>query len=63
MKSTKFILLAVLLVGFIVCGCKKSEPETKGNHATQYTCTMHPEVVQDAPGNCPKCGMKLVEKH
>jgi len=22
---------------------------------------MHPEVVKDAPGDCPKCGMKLVE--
>jgi len=30
--------------------------------ATQYTCPMHPEVVKDAPGNCHKCGMKLVEK-
>ncbi len=28
----------------------------------QYTCPMHPEVVQDAPGNCPKCGMTLVLK-
>lgn len=27
-----------------------------------YTCLMHPEVIQDHPGNCPKCGMKLVEK-
>jgi hypothetical protein len=26
----------------------------------QYTCPMHPEVVMDHPGNCPKCGMKLV---
>ena len=26
---------------------------------TQYTCPMHPEVVQDEPGNCPKCGMAL----
>ena len=25
-----------------------------------YTCPMHPEVVQDKPGNCPKCGMNLV---
>ncbi|MFA6179940.1 MAG: YHS domain-containing protein, partial [Candidatus Methylopumilus sp.] len=26
---------------------------------TSYTCPMHPEVVQDHPGNCPKCGMAL----
>jgi hypothetical protein len=26
----------------------------------KYTCTMHPEIVIDYPGNCPKCGMKLV---
>ena len=26
---------------------------------TECTCPMHPEVVQDAPGSCPKCGMAL----
>jgi hypothetical protein len=26
----------------------------------KYTCPMHPEVVVDHPGNCPKCGMTLV---
>ena len=26
----------------------------------KYTCPMHPEVVMDHPGNCPKCGMTLV---
>jgi Heavy metal binding domain len=26
----------------------------------KYTCIMHPEVITDHPGNCPKCGMKLV---
>ncbi len=25
----------------------------------QYTCPMHPEIVEDAPGSCPKCGMAL----
>ncbi|MCI0693932.1 efflux RND transporter periplasmic adaptor subunit [candidate division KSB1 bacterium] len=29
--------------------------------AKKYTCEMHPEVIMDAPGDCPKCGMKLVE--
>ena len=26
---------------------------------TQYTCPMHPEIVQDGPGTCPLCGMAL----
>jgi Cu+-exporting ATPase len=26
---------------------------------TTYTCPMHPEVVSDHPGSCPKCGMAL----
>jgi len=26
----------------------------------KYTCPMHPEVLQDGPGDCPKCGMPLV---
>ena len=30
--------------------------------ATVYTCPMHPEVVSDKPGQCPKCGMTLVVK-
>jgi Cu+-exporting ATPase len=33
-------------------------PETHGEIIT-YTCPMHPEVVQDHPGTCPKCGMAL----
>lgn len=26
---------------------------------TRYTCPMHPEIVRDAPGSCPICGMAL----
>src|SRR6185295_7122206 len=26
----------------------------------RYICPMHPEVMQDGPGDCPKCGMALV---
>ena len=30
--------------------------------AVVYTCKMHPEVISDKPGKCPKCGMDLVKK-
>jgi Cu+-exporting ATPase len=39
------------------------EPEPESEPAAvagaTYTCPMHPEVRQDHPGNCPKCGMTL----
>jgi len=31
-------------------------------HDVEYTCPMHPEVVQIGPGSCPKCGMALEPK-
>jgi hypothetical protein len=33
-----------------------------GIAAETYTCTMHPEVITNEPGKCPKCGMDLVKK-
>ena len=30
--------------------------------STTYACPMHPEVQQNKPGKCPKCGMELVPK-
>ena len=36
-----------------------SQPEQLATAGTIYTCPMHPEVRQDHPGNCPKCGMTL----
>jgi len=30
-----------------------------GSRGGEYTCPMHPEVVRDGPGDCPKCGMAL----
>ncbi len=37
----------------------QSDQTDKADEADSYTCPMHPEVVQDHPGNCPKCGMAL----
>ncbi|PKA43367.1 heavy metal translocating P-type ATPase (plasmid) [Rhizobium sullae] len=57
---------------FCSAGCKakfEADPETYRHgkrlaqkpmpKGTQYTCPMHPEVVSDHPGDCPKCGMAL----
>jgi len=41
---------------------REEKKEQKPQGKTIYTCPMHPEVQQDHPGNCPKCGMALEPK-
>ena len=38
---------------------RATPPPTSLPASTTYTCPMHPEVVQQGPGACPKCGMAL----
>ncbi|MCX6545802.1 MAG: heavy metal translocating P-type ATPase [Acidobacteria bacterium] len=38
---------------------KPAEPLASRRGAGEYTCPMHPEIVKDAPGPCPICGMAL----
>ncbi len=41
-------------------GVPSSAGQAPGLPAKQlYTCGMHPQIIQDHPGNCPICGMKL----
>lgn len=35
-------------------------PHETGDESSIYTCPMHPEIQQQGPGSCPKCGMALV---
>ncbi|MBA3769517.1 MAG: cadmium-translocating P-type ATPase [Blastocatellia bacterium] len=37
----------------------KKETVSAENEGVEYTCPMHPEIVQIGPGSCPKCGMAL----
>jgi RND family efflux transporter MFP subunit len=61
------LLVAAIGLGVFIAGCSR-QPEKSGATAassekTLYTCGMHPWIVQDHPGNCPICGMKLEPVH
>jgi multidrug efflux pump subunit AcrA (membrane-fusion protein) len=63
-KRLVLLLLAFVMAGGAVLlptGCGRSQGPTAGEDPNRalYTCGMHPQVVQDKPGNCPICGMKL----
>jgi len=67
---TTLMALPLTVAVFGVSGCKsaccppQSKPESSSpTHALQYYCPMHPEVVQNSQGKCPKCGMALSEKN
>jgi Cu(I)/Ag(I) efflux system membrane fusion protein/cobalt-zinc-cadmium efflux system membrane fusion protein len=57
---TKFVLfLLVLPVLLAACGATDDGGESASGETQLYTCGMHPNVIQEGPGNCPICGMKL----
>ncbi|MCU0782598.1 MAG: efflux RND transporter periplasmic adaptor subunit [Verrucomicrobia bacterium] len=58
LANTSLALLALALAFFAV-SCGSHSDESKVAEKTLYTCGMHPQVIQDHPGNCPICGMKL----
>ena len=68
MRKTLILSVCALTLGLAVVGCNKKKSNGEMMHqpttmqAMMYTCPMHPEVVQDTPGKCPKCGMTLVTK-
>lgn len=65
MSNTK-IVAAVLLFGMALitaCSDHKNKPAIiQVQSAAKYTCPMHPQILEDHPGNCPICGMTLVKK-
>lgn len=64
MKSISVLVVAALAGVLFFSACSSNQPEKKEatKSAVKYTCPMHPQIMEDHPGNCPICGMKLVKK-
>lgn len=72
MKKTTIAIAILLAVNTILFaqnptqkngthGHKTTTSKTATSKKAKYTCTMHPEVVMNKAGKCPKCEMTLVK--
>ena len=66
---TTLVLVALLSAGAAAAALTISQQHSAGRDAalresggpSVYQCPMHPSIIQDHPGECPICGMKLVK--
>lgn len=60
------VFVVGLLLGWLVIGGSAQSESEQEEHAheaegeTTYTCSMHPQIRQGEPGDCPICGMDLI---
>jgi hypothetical protein len=65
-RQNIFAAITVALAAnlFVACNSFGQEATTTSTPIStkhqEYTCVMHPEVIKDGPGKCPRCGMELV---
>ncbi len=62
--NKKYMIVTIIVViiaalGLILTTTLNNTPEVK-TEKQLYTCGMHPDIIEDHPGDCPICGMKLV---
>ncbi len=59
-KKRSFILLLAALV-FVACK-QRPQPVSENKNKVYYTCSMHPQIHEEHPGDCPICHMLLIKK-
>ena len=70
-KNNVFVAVAAvvgLLLGYLIFGSNASDEGSTEVHdhseemasGQMWTCSMHPQIMQPEPGDCPICGMDLI---
>ena len=72
MKNIFLVATILFSLAIVFTACKNSATKVNAEQGNKtgsalakdemYTCTMHNEVMSKHPGDCPKCGMKLVNQ-
>jgi Cu(I)/Ag(I) efflux system membrane fusion protein len=65
MKNIKITVIGLFVLSILISACSNPKPAqviAASKSDVKYTCPMHPQIMEDHPGNCPICGMTLVKK-
>lgn len=55
-------IAAIAIVGYYLYSKRNTDAIHANHKVSTYTCSMHPQVSKNKPGNCPICGMQLIER-
>jgi Cu(I)/Ag(I) efflux system membrane fusion protein len=54
------VLCSAFLAMLFLSACKNKKAAETAKSDTYYTCSMHPQIMQEKPGTCPICHMDLI---
>jgi Cu(I)/Ag(I) efflux system membrane fusion protein len=60
--SLAIVVISVIGIAIYLFAIKSDNHSEMEHQNEVYTCSMHPQIIRDKPGNCPICGMTLVKK-
>lgn len=59
-RAGRWLLVLLVSLGSIACQKTKPADQAATGEKVYYTCSMHPQIHEDAPGTCPICHMDLI---